>query len=236
MLELNKIYCMDCLEGIKKLSNNSVSLVVTDPPYTTPIVTGFGRKKVKNVADLSIQEQYMVILKKKFEKVLKPNAPVFIFCDDKYYPTIFRAFYDWNALQLVIWDKGRIGMGKPFRKQHELILYANRNAFEYYRRGLTYSTILKYKPIPISERLHPAEKPLELIKDLIKGFSKKGELVVDCFMGGGTVALACKQTNRNFIGFELNKEYYDIANKRLEQENIKSFLNNSKKNKEVEDE
>ncbi len=227
---INKINCLDCLEGMKQINNNSISLIIIDPPYSTPVITGFGRKKMKNIADLSIQEQYMIMLKKEFERILKENAPIFIFCDDKYFPSLYRAFYDWNSLQLIVWDKGKIGMGKPFRKQHELILYANKGFMEYFRNGITYSTIMKYKPVPINDRFHPAQKPLSLVRDLIKGFTKEQDIILDCFMGSGTTALASIQLNRKFIGYDLNQDFVDIANKRLEQENLISFTKQNQKN------
>ena len=63
---------------------------------------------------------------------------------------------------------------------------------------------------------HLTVKPLELIKHLVKLFSKEESLVLDPFLGSGTTALACKDTNRRCIGIELNKDYYDICMKRLE--------------------
>jgi len=214
-METNKVYQGDCMELLDSLANNSVDCLITDPPYSTPVITGFGRKKFKNVADLSIQEQYMKSFKKKIERVLKPNAPVFIFCNDSYYPSIFRAFYDWNSLQMVIWDKGKIGMGKPFRKQHEIILYANREPFEYYRNGITFSTVMKCNQVPTKERLHPAEKPINLILDLLKGFTKEGDLVLDTFMGSGVVALACDKLKRKWVGFELSEDFVSLINQRV---------------------
>jgi site-specific DNA-methyltransferase (adenine-specific) len=218
--ELNKIYCMDCLEGLKKIPDNSVDLVLTDPPYSTPTITSFGRKKVLNLGDLSIQENFFRQIKVEFERILKPNGRVFIFCDDKYYPILFAVFYDWQNKNLVIWDKGKIGMGNPFRKQHELLFYLNRETYSYKRtEGIThYPTILKYKSD--KNKIHGAQKPFELCKDLIIGFSEKEEIVLDPFIGSGTTAVACKQLGRNFIGFEISPEYCKIANKRLEQDTL----------------
>ena len=72
--------------------------------------------------------------------------------------------------------------------------------------------------------IHDTEKPVELMAILIENSSNPNNLVLDPFMGSGTTAIACKQLNRNFIGFEINKEYCDMANKRLEQSNIKEFV------------
>lgn len=215
MLELNKIHQGDCLDVMKEIKNSSVDCIITDPPYSTPTITSFGRKKVLNLADLSIQERFFRDVKKEIERILKPNGRVFIFCDDKYYPILFAVFYDWQNKNMVIWDKGKIGMGNPFRKQHELIFYANRESFNYNRtEGIThYPTILKYSSD--KNKIHGAQKPIKLIEDLIKGFTNEGELVLDMFLGSGTTALACKNLNRNFIGIELNPEYCDMARKRL---------------------
>jgi len=206
----------DCLERMKEIESGSVDMILTDPPYTTPVVTGFGREIVKNYADFSIQESFVRCLKLEFERVLKPAAPVFMFCDEKYYPQIFKIFYTWHSTQMIVWDKQRIGMGKPFRKRHELIIYANRETMEYNRtEGTThYPTVLQCKPVG-KEKVHGAQKPVELIESLIRGFSHEGETVLDCFMGSGTTGVACKNLNRKFIGIELDEQYFKIAQERI---------------------
>ena len=75
-------------------------------------------------------------------------------------------------------------------------------------------------------KLHPAEKPLRLIKEYVELHSLKGQTVMDCFMGSGTTAIACKELNRNFIGIELEKKYFDIAKERLI--NYKGEINEQK--------
>ena len=214
-----KLYNGDCLEVMDTLISQGIKVdaVIIDPPYTTPTVSSFGRKIVKKVSDLSIQETYMSLLRSYFEKICKSNAPVFIFCDDKYYPSIFRAFYEWLSVQMIIWDKQKIGMGNPFRKKHELIVYANREPFEYNRSAKIthYPTILSYNSV--KDKIHPAQKPVDLISDLILGFTNEGGTVLDCFMGSGTTGVACKNLNRNFIGIELDKNYFEIAKDRINE-------------------
>ena len=157
----------DCIDELSNLPSNSVDLIITDPPYTTPTVTAFGRETVKNFADFSIQSHYVRSLKAEFERVLKPDGRLFIFCDDKYYPVIYPVFYNWQSSQLIVWDKGRIGMGSPFRKQHELLFYACRQSYEHNKTGSIthFPTIMKCAPE--SDKLHGAQKPLELIQKLI---------------------------------------------------------------------
>ena len=215
MLSLNRIHQGDCLELLREVLNESIDILITDPPYSAPVITSFGRKKVINLADLSLQEFYFRSIKCELERVLKPNGRVFVFCDDKYYPILFAVFYDWLNKNLIIWDKGKIGMGNPIRKQHELIFYSNRESFEYNRtEGIThYPSIMKYS----SEvgKIHGAQKPLKLVQDLILGFSNVGDVVMDLFSGSGTTCLAAKNLNRNFIGFELNPDYCKESNDRI---------------------
>ena len=75
------------------------------------------------------------------------------------------------------------------------------------------SNILKYKKDYTGH--HPTQKPVLLLEDLIQTFSNKGDLVVDLTMGSGTTGVACKNLNRNFIGIELDKDYFEIAKERI---------------------
>jgi len=76
------------------------------------------------------------------------------------------------------------------------------------------SNILKYKKDYTG--FHPTQKPVLLLEDLIKTFSNKGDLVVDLTMGSGSTGVACKNTNRDFIGIELDDKYFEIAKNRIE--------------------
>jgi site-specific DNA-methyltransferase (adenine-specific) len=216
-MKLNKIYQTDALEGLKELENQSVDLIIIDPPYSTPVITAFGRKKVKNLADLSIQEHFFKSLKIEFERVLKPNGRLFIFCDDKFYPILFAVFYDWLNIQLIIWDKGRIGMGRPIRKQHELIVYLNRESYNHNKNNQIthYPSILKFSHD--KEKVHGAQKPIKLLEHLIFGFSNERDVVLDCFAGSGNTLLASKNLNRQFIGFDLNDKFCLEINRRLSE-------------------
>ena len=80
--------------------------------------------------------------------------------------------------------------------------------------------IYKYPICHDKGRFHPTQKPLALIEDLIKKHSEEGDMVVDCFSGSGTTAVAASNTGRNFVGCELSKEYYDKSIKRLEKMDI----------------
>ena len=76
-MEINKLYNEDCIDGMKKIPSASIDMVLTDPPYTSPTVHEFGRQKVNRLSDLAIQEFYFAEIKKEWERILKPNAPVY---------------------------------------------------------------------------------------------------------------------------------------------------------------
>ena len=79
------------------------------------------------------------------------------------------------------------------------------------------------KFISDKNNLHPTQKPVALIEYLVKTYTNESETILDNCMGSGTTAIACMNTNRNFIGFELNKEYYDMSCKRIEENKMKLF-------------
>jgi site-specific DNA-methyltransferase (adenine-specific) len=212
---MNEVIYGDCLEVMKEIPNQSVDLIITDPPYSSPTVSGFGRTLMRNVADLSIQEFYFRSIKEQFERILKPDGRAFVFCDDRYYPVLFGVFYSWAHKNLLIWDKGQIGLGQPFRHQHELIFYVNRQVYKHHQtEAITcFPTIMTYKHD--ADRMHPSQKPLALIERLVIGFSRPGEVVFDPFTGSGTTLVAASNLGRNYIGVELNVEYVEVARKRL---------------------
>lgn len=118
--------------------------------------------------------------------------------------------------------------GKPSHSKGKMKSDINRNHGKYGKvdnkdlhgnKKFPLSIIKIQKPHP-SKALHPTQKPLELFMYLIKTYSDEGDIVLDNCIGTGTTAAACKKLQRNFIGFEINPNYIEIANKRLEQKNI----------------
>jgi len=153
-----QLFLGDCIDTMKDIKDESIDLILTDPPYSTPIKHAFGRVKVNRLSDLALQEFYFSEIKKEWTRILKPNAGILVFCDDIYAAVLMGLFYDWGQKNILIWDKGRIGMGNPFRKQHELIFYANRGSLELNKQNLTHiSTIQRH---PITKQHHGAEKPV----------------------------------------------------------------------------
>ncbi|MBO5413023.1 MAG: site-specific DNA-methyltransferase, partial [Clostridia bacterium] len=100
--------------------------------------------------------------------------------------------------------------------------YGEFKAIEDKRKGSTEKypiSILEFRKTHPSQAKHPTEKPIELLENLIKTYSNEQDLILDSCIGSGSTAVACINTNRRYIGFEINKKYYDIAMKRIEEIN-----------------
>jgi len=241
MLEINQVYNMDCIDGLKQIPDNSIDLVFTSPPYNMRLRVRNGQyterekgehfsKKYAHFDDALPLEDFYKFHKKCIKEMLRVSK---IICYNFQIVTgskeaFFRLIGDFSKeiKDILIWDKGN---GQPAMNQkvtnacYEFILVLEsdgnkgrmiRNAT--FERG-TFDNILRIgRPKKITKE-HNAVFPINLAKKIIKNFSSKGDIVLDPYMGLGTVGVASKQLNRNYIGFEINKEYVEIAQKRLSQ-------------------
>ena len=122
--------------------------------------------------------------------------------------------------------------GTPYKKDYNHA-YGIKNAHRYGIKGVHTDNHGERHPISVQEfqqkwrrqdQLHPTQKPVELIQWLIRSYSNEGDTILDNCMGSGTTAIAAIREKRNFIGFELNKEYYDKACKRIKLEQAQFTL------------
>lgn len=114
---------------------------------------------------------------------------------------------------LLVWDKGTPGMGdlSHWGPSYELIGSFGKAKINGKRDG----SILQFSGVPNSKRLHPTEKPVELLQYLIEKITQPGDIVFDPFMGSGSTGEACAKTGRRFIGIEVKKDYFNMATKRI---------------------
>ena len=217
--ELNKIYCMDCLEGLKKIPDNSMDLIVTDPPYNL-------NKDFEN--DNLSEEEFVKFLSPIFDemaRVIKPKHSVIIFFDNgKKLPLFWKCLFN----SKLIFQKG-CNFYKPndCSMPHNRILrksevfYICSKTPELHHDGEKYiHDCLIGNHTHKESWYHPTAKNVKVIRECVLSSSVKGDIVLDCFIGSGTTAVVCKYLNRNFIGFEISPEYCKIANKRLQQETL----------------
>lgn len=217
-IEINKIHCCDCLSGIKKIGGGSIQSIICDPPYFLGM-THDGH--AAQMADLSICLPFYRELFREFKRILAPDGCLYWFCDWRSYAFYFQLFDEIKPRNLLVWDK-RAGCGSFYTNEHELIVFATNNnalrlkgARNIIREIPSFSSGAKKTN---GDKVHPTQKPVELIEKLILDSTQPGDTVLDCFMGSGTTAIAARRTGRNFYGFEQQQKYVDIANNRLKNE------------------
>lgn len=210
------IYHGNCLDILPCVA--TCETVITDPPYAVPTVVAQGRSVTRNVGDLSIIEAGLGLFLSAAAARLSPAGRMFVFCDGVSYPSVFRSMYGLMSLALLVWDKGQIGMGREFRKSHELIAHGWREETPVFGDGVGRPDILRCAPVPPTERAHPAQKPTPLLAALM-AVCGSGP-VLDPFMGSGSTLVAAQKVGRRAIGVEIEEKYCEIAAERLRQRSL----------------
>lgn len=244
MIDIDRIYNEDCIEGMKKIPDGVVDAIICDLPYGTTscqwdVVIPFDQ----------LWEQY--------HRICKPNDAIILFGSEP-----FSSFLRMSNLSEykydIYWEKERLTninqvkrrVGKTvetisiFYKSQctynpQMAIYtgtprtnkvkngklgiltdsSEKKVFEYKDNGLRYPTqVWKFQRDCLTNNIHPTQKPVALIQQLIKTYTNEGELILDNCMGSGTTAIAAIRENRHFIGFELDTKYYDKANERIANE------------------
>ena len=224
-----------CFEYLKKLPDNSVDLVLIDPPYEVSRDTNFesGEPSGKDTDIFRVTMDFgdwdkcftgLSTVISECYRVLKKSGTLICFYDI-WKISDLKEYFDnakFKQLRLIVWEKTN-----PVPINSKINYLTN-------SREIAVCGVKGGKPVFHSEydngvyrfpichekgRFHPTQKPLNLIKALIEKHSNTGDLVLDCFAGSGTTAIACIETDRNFIGCEINKDYYEKAQLRIKQSN-----------------
>jgi len=205
------------VEEMAKIPAKSINTVLADPPYFIIGQYGsFRKRRPKKFSDLSTATHFFKNVFQECARILKPNGHLLVFCDPITYPLMFQAAYErFDKVRCLIWYKNRIGLGGSgtWRYTFEMILHAwNRGA--YFPRH-HYGDLIECPVVPEPKRIHPAQKPVELIKSLIEPCTPPGGVVLDPFFGSGSTAIACEELGLNWIGIELDEEYFQEAKARI---------------------
>jgi len=239
MLELNKIYQGDCLEVMQSIDDKSIDMILCDLPYGTtackwdnvipfePLWLQYKRIIKDNGAIVLTAVQifasqlimsrpnlfkYDLIWKKTIASgqlnvnrmPLRLHEHILVFY--KKQPTYNQQFTKGKPYVI---DRKATYKGEGYNKQTDS--FKSNNGFRHPTSVLEFSN-------PRIKGGHPTQKPIELFEWLVKTYTNEGDIVLDNTIGSGTTAIACINTNRNFIGIELSPEYCEIANKRISQE------------------
>ena len=239
MIEINTIYNEDCLEGMKRISDGSVDMILCDLPYGTTAC------KWDTIIPFEL-------LWEQYKRVIKENGAIVLFGSQPFTSAMISSNikgykHHW------IWKKNRgtgfqVAKYRPMMATEDIIAFTvNGERINYYPQMIKLDKPVKYKKASscntiggienkkeyywvdetyptnvlefakVSKPIHPTQKPVALLEYLIKTYTNEGETVLDNCMGSGTTAIACINTNRNYIGFELDKHYCDIANERTQK-------------------
>ena len=235
------IYNEDCLETLNKIKDDSIDCVITSPPYNMNLRIRNGKycsrqivkelsTKYSNFNDNLPIDEYNKFHSKVLKELLRVSKVVFyniqILTGSK--RSIFKMIGDFNEQlkDIIVWNKG---VSQPamhqqvLNKQTELILvfetdYPISRQFKYanFKRG-TLSDIWNIKRENTTNKNHSATFPLNLIRKILINFTNENNIIYDPFMGTGTTAIACLIEKRKFIGSEIDKEYFEAANKRINE-------------------
>lgn len=224
----NKIINADCLDIIKQLPNKSIDLVLTDPPYIlTP--HGGGKQGLGDRATKIRDEIDFISFDFDFENVSNellrickiPN--IIMFCSSMQLGRTL-CFFESKGLRadVLVWSKPNpapLSNGK-YISDIEYIVYVHTKGSPWNDNApIDYKKKTKIYPIITNkmDKQHPTQKPLSLITEMLSLHSFENDIVLDCFSGSGTTAIACHNLKRKFICIEKDKDYYDASLIRLEE-------------------
>jgi|TARA_R110000787_G_scaffold109808_1_gene218390 site-specific DNA-methyltransferase (adenine-specific) len=212
----------DCLEVMKTIEDNSIDAIITDPPYKvisggqTKTANAFYKGKWKNDGkifkhnEVDFNENFM----SEMFRIMKEQSHIYFFTNflnlNKFL-TLFEKS-DFYIHNLLVWEKKPV-VNRWYLKNAEYVIFAKKGkAKSINNKGSR--TVHKFD-VP-KNKTHPTQKPVDLIEYYINNSTNEEDTVLDMFMGSGTTAIACKNTNRNFIGCELDEEFFNVAVARVD--------------------
>lgn len=234
MEERYKLYNGDCLEIMKLIEDNSINLCIVDPPYEVQAQgCGGGKNKwnggsrfkggnsvfgIENSQDKLFNyltpEQYFSEL----SRVIKGDSHVYMFTNDKnlHKMVVEAEKHKLKLMNILVVNKTQGTYFSYYQKYCEFILFfrSTKGKAKYINNCGT-GNYFEYKFTRGKNKLHPSEKPVRLLEELILQSSEENDIVLDFTMGSGTTGVACMNTNRRFIGIELDKNYFEIAKNRI---------------------
>lgn len=222
----------DCFKLLDDIPDKSIALILTDPPYniakySTGNIDLPGRSALNNdLADWDKKEIEPQELLANFKRIIKPKGNIFIFTTYNQIGKWHEVFDpEFDTFQFMVWHKTNPApkiYKNGFLNSCELIVcmwnkghqwnFSNQKEMHNFIQ-----TSICMQPERLKNPKHPAQKPVKLLEHIIKIASNENDVVLDPFMGVGSTGIASFNLKRNFIGIELDKEYFDATNKRFQE-------------------
>lgn len=247
-----ELYNGDCLEVMDRLIQDGVKVdaIITDPPYGTtackwdsviPFDAMWERLKLLRKDDTSVilfgSEPFSSALRMsnikeyKYDWVWEKHAPSNFATANKMpmkYHEIISVFFKkqpkYNKQMILRTGSGGQRVKYKHSRTSSEHITLNKNNVEYDENYKNPSSVLKFNGVYKNTILHPTQKPVDLLEYLIKTYTNEGDVVLDFTMGSGTTGVACVNTNRNFIGIELDEKYFNIAKERIEKAQLEVHI------------
>lgn len=202
IIEENKIYNMDCLDGMRLMKEQGIKAdwIITDPPYGISVNHNMGRRKGDTKSEYKKAYWDKERLPKSYFDLMLEVAEKHIIFGGNYYTDYLPPSKSW-----LVWDKL---MSDDLTFSQVELAWTDSECM---------SKLVKCFPNGSEKRIHPTQKPLRVIEWILNKYTKEGDLICDPFIGSGTTAVACHKLKRRYIGFELDGEYFDFASERIER-------------------
>lgn len=209
---------------MSKMDSKCIDLLVTDPPYKTitggdvngknsnrPVGILSGNRKLFIHQDIKINDWMPEIY-----RILKDGSHAYIFTNVLNLTEMLNESQKagFKLHNLLCWEKNNCTPSQYYMKNCEYVLFLRKGKAKYINNIGKSKTVHQFNNI-IGNKTHPCEKPVDLLKFYISNSSKEMDLVFDPFSGTGSTLIAAKELGRNYLGYEIDKEYFDIATEKL---------------------
>ena len=218
-----ELYKGDCLEVMKSIPDKSIDLVIIDPPYEIKTMKGgwtIGKRKYEDEVSVMIDGFSEEILNLLCTKMKKIN--IYIYCSKLQLPKLLNYFINKKCnYEILTYHKTNPTplCGNTYLPDTEYVVFAREKGVKIYGE---YKTKFKYYTDKVNKKdkklyKHPTCKPIPFLQNHIINSSNEDDIILDCFMGSGSTGVAALNTNRKFIGIELDENYFEIAKERIEE-------------------
>lgn len=208
----------DCLELMKDIPDGSIDMILTDPPYGMDYQSNWRvrTEKFRKMENDKTLEWLNEFTNHSF-RIMKENTSAYIFCSWHNVDLFKQAFQEkFKIKNIIVWVKNNHGSGDlkgAYAPKHEFIIFMHKGRSLF--RGKRGPDVINIDKVVPSKMTHPTEKPIGINELFIKNSSDVNNVILDPFMGSGSTGIAAKNLNRDFIGIELDDEYFQIAENRI---------------------